>query len=136
VGRPPGIPFQLAPRLYVLALAPGGSRRRKASHRAAFALPTGELPRHLNFHESPLDVGARTRQTWISEAGGQWNWVLVVERHDGVVKATLTAAPPAEFPQTGPLVWNHRGEWNAFGRNRLVAEPGAVECPPLVVFSP
>jgi hypothetical protein len=133
ISRPGAIPFQLAPRLYVLSR--GKSRQRKADRKGPDVKPYDELPRHLIFRESPLASGEQTRQSWVSEEGGHWAWELVVERVGDALEATLTATRTAAGASKR-LVWKNGGGWEAFGSNERSPEPDAVDAPPLVVAVP
>lgn len=134
VGRPTALPFQLAPRLYLLSRV--GSCPATPAGAAGSDPALGELPQHLIFRESPMAVAGAPRQTWTSEGGSPWSWELAVERHDDTVRATLSATPSDDGVDRRRLVWKDRGDWQAFGSNRLDPESGALEALSLIVEAP
>ena len=133
VGRPPKVPFQLAPRLYLVS---NGSHQGNPAQNASGGPLADVLPCHLIFREPPPDAADRARQTWSSEPGSPWTWELVVERSNGAVHATLTASSLASSAHPPRLVWNNCDDWSPFGRNHLVAEPGDPGVPQLIVSAP
>jgi hypothetical protein len=134
VGRPGAVPFQLAPRLYLLSAEKPGPQGE--ADPAGCGEPFDELPVHLTFQESPAVAEGRARQTWTSDGVDLWRWELVVEPREGAVLATLTATPPAVVGGNGRRVWTSRGGWEPFGSNRLDPEPGGPGAPALRVAAP
>ncbi len=134
VDRPGAIPFQLAPRLYVLSRGKAGLNEGRGKARAH--VPYDELPQHLIFRESPAESGEQTLQSWVSEEGANWTWELIVERLGETIQATLSATPSAGVGKGDRLVWKSRGGWEAFGKNDLTPEPGAIDVTTLIVAVP
>ena len=133
IHQPSAIPFQLAPRLYVLSGVTSADTKGTTS--AFLRRLFHELPCHLIFRElSPTDE--RTRQIWISEQSDEWNWELILVRQDREVEAVLTAIPRAASSEVNRLIWQKSGGWEPFGSNILGPHPHQSDIAPLIVTAP
>jgi hypothetical protein len=136
IGGPGPIPFQLAPRLYLLAHGTLAPHRRSSIESQVIGHFLHELPLHLNFRAAPGEVRELVRQHWASEETARWQWVLVVEQDRGSVRATLTATFHESHDKTHELEWTKSEGWEAFGSNQLEPTTGEHDLPPLIVSAP
>ena len=131
VGQASSIPFELAPRLYMLSCESSASAGNGSPANSS-PLPV-QLAEHLIFRELPGTNAERSRFKWSSEESGNGVWELVVEKRDGTVEATLTVSRTKSESGAGSLTWKVRGAWDPFGANRLDPEFGSREAPSLIV---
>ncbi|MEI8017952.1 MAG: hypothetical protein WCH39_07105 [Schlesneria sp.] len=124
------IPFQLAPRLYIVSQ---GSSDQIIDDSAEIQSPFGDLPLHLSFQDSLSSGIDRSRQIWKSESSGDWTWELTVEKRDGVVQAILVAIP-SDALGLCRHTWQKNSEWNPFGSNCLCSD--SAEFLPLIISAP
>jgi hypothetical protein len=128
------IPFQLAPRLYLLSHSV--SHQPASSESGSHCHHLDDLPRHLIFQESTSSDAARKRQIWVSEGDSHWKWELLIERYNGELQATLKVTPSTEDSQNGRPTWKNSGDWSPFARNSLAPECGTNDVPTLIVEAP
>ena len=114
---PAVMPFQLAPRNYLISLF--DESKQNCSSCLDHSDVLGQLPVYLCFKDASRGENVHIRQRWASECTEAGEWELLVERLDASVKVTLTASRSGHSSECERLVWESTAEWLPFGHNRL-----------------